>query len=90
VVVTTRPPNSDKQYVWEAEANSSAFLIREETDPDFMLERGTAVILHLKVGSGCWEVFRKGITYLSSGTNSVILFRRMQWTIWILRKFRIL
>ena len=50
VAVTSRPPNADKQYVWEAEANSSAFIIREETDPDFILERGTAVILHLKVG----------------------------------------
>lgn len=48
VVVTTKHPKSDKQYVWEAEANSSAFVVREETDPDFLLERGTAVILHLK------------------------------------------
>eukprot|EP00250_Pteridium_aquilinum_P002539 c12760_g1_i1 orf=2-1219(-) len=48
VVVTSRHPKSDKQYVWEAEANSNAFIIREETDPDYLFERGTAVILHLK------------------------------------------
>lgn len=48
VVVTSKHPKSDKQYVWEAEANNNAFIIREETNPDYFLERGTAVILHLK------------------------------------------
>ncbi|KAI5059281.1 hypothetical protein GOP47_0025600 [Adiantum capillus-veneris] len=48
VVVTSKHPKSDKQYVWEAEANNNAFIIREETDPDYRLERGTAVILYIK------------------------------------------
>ncbi|KAH7373796.1 hypothetical protein KP509_17G075400 [Ceratopteris richardii] len=48
VVVSSKHPKSDKQYVWEADADSSAFIVREETDPDYFLERGTAVILYLK------------------------------------------
>eukprot|EP00250_Pteridium_aquilinum_P019407 c24419_g2_i1 orf=224-2569(+) len=48
VAVSSKHPNSEKQYVWEAEANSDAFVVREETNPDYFLERGTAVILHLK------------------------------------------
>ncbi|MCO5587240.1 hypothetical protein L7F22_041187 [Adiantum nelumboides] len=48
VAVSSKHPSSDKQYVWEAEANSNAFIVREETNPDYFLERGTAVILYLK------------------------------------------
>ncbi|XP_017258585.1 heat shock protein 90-6, mitochondrial isoform X2 [Daucus carota subsp. sativus] len=48
VVVSTKSPKSDKQYVWEGEANSSSFTIREETDPVNLLPRGTRLTLHLK------------------------------------------
>ncbi|MCO5577797.1 hypothetical protein L7F22_031630 [Adiantum nelumboides] len=48
VAVSSKHPRSNKQYVWEAEANSNAFIVREETNPDYFLERGTAVILYLK------------------------------------------
>lgn len=48
VVVSSKHPKSDKQYVWEAEANSSEFIIREETDPEYLFERGTSVTLYLK------------------------------------------
>eukprot|EP00250_Pteridium_aquilinum_P015381 c22553_g1_i1 orf=188-2623(+) len=48
VAVSTKNPKSDKQWVWEAEADSSSFVIREETNPDFLIPRGTSVILHLK------------------------------------------
>ncbi|KAL8549290.1 hypothetical protein ACS0TY_008224 [Phlomoides rotata] len=48
VVVTTKSPRSDKQYVWEAEADSSSYVIREESDPDKILSRGTEITLYLK------------------------------------------
>ncbi|XP_028098754.1 heat shock protein 90-6, mitochondrial isoform X2 [Camellia sinensis] len=48
VVVSTRSPKSDKQYVWEGEANSSTYTIREETEPEKFLPRGTCLTLYLK------------------------------------------
>lgn len=48
VVVSTKSPKSDKQYVWEGEANSSSFTIREETDPEKLITRGTRLTLYLK------------------------------------------
>ncbi|KAL8195408.1 hypothetical protein R6Q57_025811 [Mikania cordata] len=49
VVVSTKSPKSDKQYVWEGEANSSSYIIREETDSEKFIPRGTSIQLHLKV-----------------------------------------
>ncbi|KAK6157755.1 hypothetical protein DH2020_012003 [Rehmannia glutinosa] len=48
VVVTTKSPRSDKQYVWEAAADSSSYLIREDTDPNKFLSRGTQITLYLR------------------------------------------
>ncbi|KAK9277368.1 hypothetical protein L1049_006910 [Liquidambar formosana] len=48
VVVSTKSPRSDKQYVWEAAADSSSYVIREETDPENLLRRGTQITLHLR------------------------------------------
>ncbi|KAJ8640202.1 hypothetical protein MRB53_016896 [Persea americana] len=48
VVVSTKSPRSDKQYVWEAVADSSSYVIREETDPDKLLRRGTQITLYLR------------------------------------------
>ncbi|KAK6116401.1 hypothetical protein DH2020_049863 [Rehmannia glutinosa] len=48
VVVTTKSPRSDKQYVWEAMADSSSYVIREESDPDKFLRRGTQITLYLR------------------------------------------
>ncbi|KAL3510983.1 hypothetical protein ACH5RR_030384 [Cinchona calisaya] len=48
VVVSTKSPRSDKQYVWEAMADSSSYVIREETDPEKLLPRGTQITLYLK------------------------------------------
>ncbi|XP_022140457.1 heat shock protein 90-6, mitochondrial [Momordica charantia] len=48
VVVSTKSPKSDKQYVWESEANASSYTIREETDPEKQLPRGTCLTLYLK------------------------------------------
>ncbi|XP_078443088.1 heat shock protein 90-5, chloroplastic-like [Wolffia australiana] len=48
VVVSTKSPKSDKQYVWEAVADSSAYLIKEETDPEKLLRRGTQITLYLR------------------------------------------
>ncbi|KAL6570975.1 hypothetical protein OROGR_000525 [Orobanche gracilis] len=48
VVVTTKSPRSDKQYVWEAKADSSSYLIREEIDPNKFLDRGTRITLYLR------------------------------------------
>ncbi|CAA2977489.1 heat shock 90-5, chloroplastic [Olea europaea subsp. europaea] len=48
VVVSTKSPRSDKQYVWEAMADSSSYVIKEETDPEKLLRRGTQVTLYLR------------------------------------------
>ncbi|KAL0396880.1 UNVERIFIED_CONTAM: Heat shock protein 90-5, chloroplastic [Sesamum calycinum] len=48
VVVTTKSPRSDKQYIWEAAADSSSYVIREETDPNKLLGRGTQITLYLR------------------------------------------
>ncbi|XP_057526682.1 heat shock protein 90-6, mitochondrial [Amaranthus tricolor] len=48
VAVATKSPKSDKQYVWEGEANASTYTIREETDPEKLLPRGTRITLYLK------------------------------------------
>ncbi|MBA0613381.1 hypothetical protein Godav_013824 [Gossypium davidsonii] len=48
VVVSTKSPKSDKQYVWEAVADSSSYVIREETDPENILVRGTQITLYLR------------------------------------------
>ena len=49
VVVSTKSPRSDKQYVWEAVADSSSYVIKEETDPEKTLRRGTQITLYLRV-----------------------------------------
>ncbi|CAK9277663.1 unnamed protein product [Sphagnum jensenii] len=48
VTVSTKSAKSDKQYVWEGEADTSVYSIREETDLDKLLPRGTVITLHLK------------------------------------------
>ncbi|KAJ8748617.1 hypothetical protein K2173_007607 [Erythroxylum novogranatense] len=48
VVVSTKSPKSDTQYVWEGEANASSYMIREETDPEKLISRGTRLTLYLK------------------------------------------
>lgn len=47
--MSTKSPRSDKQYVWEGEADSSSYTIQEETDPQLIIPRGTRITLHLKV-----------------------------------------
>jgi len=37
--------------VWEAVADSSSYVIKEETDPEKMLTRGTQITLFLRVCS---------------------------------------
>ncbi|KAF6163110.1 hypothetical protein GIB67_013809 [Kingdonia uniflora] len=48
VSVSTKSPRSDKQYIWEAVADSSSYVINEETDPKKLLRRGTQITLHLR------------------------------------------
>ncbi|KAK1627785.1 hypothetical protein QYE76_002100 [Lolium multiflorum] len=48
VSVSTKSPKSDKQYVWESEAESNSYTIREETDPEKLIPRGTCLTLYLK------------------------------------------
>ncbi|KAE8023089.1 hypothetical protein FH972_008834 [Carpinus fangiana] len=48
VVVSTKSPRSDKQYVWEAVADSSSYMIKEENDPEKLLRRGTQITLYLR------------------------------------------
>ena len=47
--MSTKSPKADNQYVWEAEADSSCYVIKEETDPEKMLTRGTQITLYLRV-----------------------------------------
>ena len=49
VTVSTKSPKSEKQYVWEGEEGSSSYTIKEETDPQLIIPRGTRITLHLKV-----------------------------------------
>jgi HSP90 family molecular chaperone len=51
VVVSTKSPKTDKQYVWEADADSSSYVIKEETDPEKLITRGTQITLFLRVSS---------------------------------------
>uniref|UniRef100_A0ACD5XN38 Uncharacterized protein n=1 Tax=Avena sativa TaxID=4498 RepID=A0ACD5XN38_AVESA len=48
VAVSTKSPKSEKQYVWESEAESNSYTIREETDPEKLIPRGTRLTLYLK------------------------------------------
>lgn len=48
IVVSTKSPKSDKQYLWEGEADNNSYVIREETNPDSLIPRGTSITLHLK------------------------------------------
>lgn len=48
VVVSTKSPKSEKQYVWESEANANSYTIREETDHNKLIPRGTRITLYLK------------------------------------------
>ncbi|KAL2630130.1 hypothetical protein R1flu_014816 [Riccia fluitans] len=48
VVVSTKSPKSDRQYIWEGEADNSSYTIREETDSEKMIPRGTQITLYLK------------------------------------------
>ncbi|KAJ7521076.1 hypothetical protein O6H91_19G036700 [Diphasiastrum complanatum] len=48
VTVSTKSPKSDKQYVWEGKAEANSYTVREETDPEKLLPRGTSITLHLK------------------------------------------
>lgn len=59
VVVSTKSPRSDKQYVWEAAADSSSYVIKEETDPEKLLKRGTEITLYLRVLSDLVFINRK-------------------------------
>ncbi|CAN6571461.1 unnamed protein product [Malus baccata var. baccata] len=48
IVVSTKSPKSDKQYVWQGEVNASSYTIQEETDPEKLIPRGTHITLYLK------------------------------------------
>ncbi|KAG0632011.1 hypothetical protein M758_1G297800 [Ceratodon purpureus] len=48
VTVSTKSSKSDKQFVWEGQADTSSYTIREETDAEKMVPRGTVITLHLK------------------------------------------
>lgn len=49
MVVSTKSPKSDKQYVWEAVADSNSYIIKEESDPEKLIPRGTQITLYLRV-----------------------------------------
>lgn len=62
--MSTKSPKSDKQYVWEAAADSSSYEIREEIDTENILRRGTQITLYLRVCS--YALFSNEINYGNS------------------------
>ncbi|GAQ77691.1 molecular chaperone HtpG [Klebsormidium nitens] len=48
ITVTTKSPKSDQQWIWESEADTSTYTIKEEMDDSKLLPRGTSITLHLK------------------------------------------
>ncbi|KMZ71732.1 hypothetical protein ZOSMA_176G00100 [Zostera marina] len=49
LVVSTKSPRFDKQYVWKVVVDSSSYVIEEETDPEKLLLCGTQITLYLRV-----------------------------------------
>lgn len=75
MTVSTKSAKSDKQYVWEAEADSSSYTVREETDAEKMVPRGTVITLHLKVTLSdivCSENSMEIVSWYVCGSSSVI------------------
>ncbi len=66
VTVSTKSAKSDKQYVWEAEADTSVYTIREETDAKQLIPRGTTITLHLRVSY-------KAASYWTPSTVSLVV-----------------
>ena len=62
--MSTKSPKSDKQYVWESEADSSSYTVKEETDPQLIIPRGTRITLHLKVRYAFGISFRSQCKYM--------------------------
>ncbi|XP_078430118.1 HEAT SHOCK PROTEIN 89.1 [Wolffia australiana] len=48
VTVSTKSPKSEKQFFWEGKADDGSYTIREETDPEKLIPRGTQITLYLK------------------------------------------
>ncbi|GJW74238.1 heat shock protein 89.1 [Tanacetum coccineum] len=74
VIVSTKNPKSDKQYVWEGEANSSSYIVRQDTDHEKLIPRGTSIKLHLKSSSDRW------LGGLNSFHSSLWSFLFIIWT----------
>lgn len=67
VSVSTKSAKSDKQFVWEGEANTSSYTIREELDSDKLIPRGTSITLHLKVFfSLAFDIIQLSLGFLSN------------------------
>lgn len=64
--MSTKSPKSDKQYVWESVADSSSYVIREETDPDNFLRRGTQITLYLRVYVSLLNIILESLIVLSN------------------------
>lgn len=62
--MSTKSPKSNKQYVWESDADSSSYIIREETDPEKMLPRGTQITLFLRVSYIFFKQLHAYISFL--------------------------
>ena len=64
--MSTKSPRSDKQYVWEAVADSSSYVIKEETDPEKLIQRGTQITLYLRVCSFLSSIYVDLISFYGS------------------------
>lgn len=82
--MSTKSPRSDKQYVWESEADSSSYVIREETNPENLLSRGTEITLYLRV-SGYFCFFFVALFATKSQGLAYVVFAVLIYLLYLLR-----
>jgi len=79
IVVSTKSPKSNKQYVWEGEADNSSYVIREETNTDKLIPRGTSITLHLKTEDKLEYADPERITNLVKNYSQFVSFPIYVW-----------
>lgn len=79
IYVSTKSPKSDKQYVWEGEADNNSYVIKEETNPDRFIPRGTSITLHLKTEDKLEYSDPERITNLVKNYSQFVSFPIYVW-----------
>lgn len=79
IIVSTKSPKSDKQYVWEGEADNNSYVIREETNLDNLIPRGTSITLHLKTEDKLEYADPERLTNLVKNYSQFVSFPIYVW-----------